>query len=161
MIPPRPAGDGARPKPGALGRLLHLPAVELVSRHGPPIVDTQTSGPPLARVANEGEVVAISTTTSRVLTIVTDVSSATAVLRGREREQATLADVVARARAGHGSALLLQGQPGVGKSALLEDAIAAADGMTVLRTRGVESEAPLSARAATTSAIAISSSSPR
>jgi DNA-binding CsgD family transcriptional regulator len=143
MIPPRPAGDGARPKPGALGRLLHLPAVELVSRHGPPIVDTQTSGPPLARVANEGEVVAISTTTSRVLTIVTDVSSATAVLRGREREQATLADVVARARAGHGSALLLQGQPGVGKSALLEDAIAAADGMTVLRTRGVESEAPL------------------
>ena len=65
------------------------------------------------------------------------------MLRGREREQATIAEVLDRARSGHGSALLLQGQPGVGKSALLEDAIAAAEQMTVLRTRGVESEAPL------------------
>ncbi|WP_310306634.1 helix-turn-helix transcriptional regulator [Nocardioides marmoribigeumensis] len=65
------------------------------------------------------------------------------MLRGREREQATLAEVVRRARAGHGSALLLQGQPGVGKSTLLDDAVAAAEGITVLRTRGVESEAPL------------------
>jgi DNA-binding CsgD family transcriptional regulator len=77
------------------------------------------------------------------VSIAEGVSGVTAVLRGREYEQAALADVVGRARAGHGSALLLQGQPGVGKSALLEDAIAAADGMTVLRTRGVESEAPL------------------
>jgi len=65
------------------------------------------------------------------------------VLRGRERERATLADVLERARAGRGSALLVQGEPGAGKSALLEDAVAAADGVTVLRTRGVESEAPL------------------
>jgi hypothetical protein len=65
------------------------------------------------------------------------------VLRGREREQAALADLVDRARAGHGGALLLQGQPGVGKSALLEDLVAHAEGLTVLRTQGVESEAPL------------------
>ncbi|SFC93494.1 regulatory protein, luxR family [Nocardioides terrae] len=71
------------------------------------------------------------------------VSGMTEVLRGREREQAALADVVDRARSGHGSALLLQGQPGVGKSALLEHTIATTDGMVVLRTRGVESEAPL------------------
>jgi DNA-binding CsgD family transcriptional regulator len=51
--------------------------------------------------------------------------------------------MVDRARGGHGSAVLLRGEPGVGKSALLEDALAAADGLTVLRTRGVESEAPL------------------
>jgi DNA-binding CsgD family transcriptional regulator len=77
------------------------------------------------------------------VSIAEGVSGVPGVLRGREREQAALADMVSRARAGHGSALLLQGQPGVGKSALLEDTIAAADGMAVLRTRGVESEAPL------------------
>src|SRR4051794_22951940 len=71
------------------------------------------------------------------------VSGGSGVLRGRERERATLADVLERARAGRGSALLVQGEPGAGKSALLEDAVAAADGVTVLRTRGVESEAPL------------------
>ena len=65
------------------------------------------------------------------------------MLRGRDRERGTLAEIVDRARGGHGSALLLRGEPGVGKSALLEDAVAAADGLTVLRTRGVESEAPL------------------
>jgi DNA-binding CsgD family transcriptional regulator len=65
------------------------------------------------------------------------------VLRGRGLEQATLGELFDRARAGHGSALLLRGQPGVGKSALLEDAVAAADDLMVLRTRGVESEAPL------------------
>ena len=64
------------------------------------------------------------------------------MLRGREREQDALRQLVARARAGQGSALLLRGQPGVGKSALLE-LVAPADGLTVLRTRGVESEAPL------------------
>ncbi|WP_344044424.1 helix-turn-helix transcriptional regulator [Nocardioides panacihumi] len=65
------------------------------------------------------------------------------MLRGRDLEQAALAELLDRARDGRGSALLLRGQPGVGKSALLEDAVAAADDLTVLRTRGVESEAPL------------------
>ena len=39
--------------------------------------------------------------------------------------------------------LLLRGPAGVGKSALLEDAVAQADGMQVLRAAGVESEAHL------------------
>src|SRR4051794_26304385 len=69
------------------------------------------------------------------------VASLSSVLRGREREQATLRELFDHARAGHGSALLLRGQPGVGKSALLEDAVTAAGDLTVLRTRGVESEA--------------------
>lgn len=64
------------------------------------------------------------------------------MLRGRDREQGALQELVDRARAGRGGALLLRGQPGVGKSALLEG-IVASDGLTVLRTRGVESEAPL------------------
>ncbi len=75
-------------------------------------------------------------------------ATVSSVLRGRDREQQTLAEIVDRARAGRGSTLLLRGQPGVGKSALLEDAVAGsddqtADDLTVLRTRGVESEAPL------------------
>ncbi|WP_167880408.1 AAA family ATPase [Nocardioides guangzhouensis] len=65
------------------------------------------------------------------------------MLRGREREQAELHELVDRARAGRGSAMLLRGQPGVGKSALLEHAVSVAADVTVLRTRGVESEAPL------------------
>jgi DNA-binding CsgD family transcriptional regulator len=65
------------------------------------------------------------------------------VLRGREREQAALREVLDRARAARGSALLLRGQPGVGKSALLDDAVADAADLVVLRARGVESEVPL------------------
>ena len=64
------------------------------------------------------------------------------MLWGREREQAALQELVQRARAGQGGALLLRGQPGVGKSALLEE-VAPAGESVVLRTRGVESEAPL------------------
>ncbi len=65
------------------------------------------------------------------------------MLRGRERERAALGEHVDRARSGDGAALLLHGQPGVGKSALLEDTVARAHDLTVLRTSGVESEAPL------------------
>ncbi len=68
------------------------------------------------------------------------------MLRGREAEQSALGALIERAFAGDGAALVLRGQPGVGKSALLDDAVTAArdavDGrdVTVLRTRGVESE---------------------
>ena len=47
------------------------------------------------------------------------------------------------ARAGRGGALVLRGQPGVGKSALLRDAVDGSEGMQVLTTEGIESEAPL------------------
>jgi len=65
------------------------------------------------------------------------------VLRGREQELATLHELVRAAAAGDGRALLLRGQPGAGKSALLDQTAADSPGLTVLRTRGVESEAPL------------------
>ena len=38
---------------------------------------------------------------------------------------------------------MLHGEPGVGKTALLEDVVAGADGLRVLRTQGLESESPL------------------
>jgi DNA-binding CsgD family transcriptional regulator len=58
------------------------------------------------------------------------------------------------ARAGAGGALVVRGEPGVGKTALLDDVVTSlrADpvpdagddaGLTVLRTQGIESEAPL------------------
>jgi len=65
------------------------------------------------------------------------------VLQGREVERTTVAAVLDGARAGRGRSLVLLGDPGVGKSALLADAVARAEGMTVLRTQGVESESPL------------------
>ena len=65
------------------------------------------------------------------------------MLHGREAERARITRLVDDAREGHGGALLVHGDPGVGKSVLLEDAAASATGVTVLRTRGVEPEAPL------------------
>jgi DNA-binding CsgD family transcriptional regulator len=65
------------------------------------------------------------------------------VLAGRDAERATIAALVDAARTGRGGALVVSGQPGVGKSALLADAVTRADGMTVLCTQGIESESPL------------------
>jgi DNA-binding CsgD family transcriptional regulator len=71
------------------------------------------------------------------------------VLRGRERERGQLAALVEQARAGNAGVLVVLGEPGAGKSALLNDLIAGqrgrADGVgvRVLRTAGVESESPL------------------
>jgi AAA ATPase domain len=66
------------------------------------------------------------------------------VLHGRDAERARLAALLDDARAGRAGTLLLHGEPGVGKSALLEDLVAnAGNGVLVLRTQGVESEAPL------------------
>ena len=66
------------------------------------------------------------------------------MLLGRDAERARLAELLAGAHAGASAALVIRGEPGIGKSALLDDAVAAADGMTVLRARGVESESELS-----------------
>ncbi|HSE70339.1 MAG TPA: AAA family ATPase [Nocardioidaceae bacterium] len=62
---------------------------------------------------------------------------------GRETERAAIAALLDDARAGNGGVLVLRGEPGVGKSALVADALARAEGMSVLRTQGIESEAPL------------------
>jgi DNA-binding CsgD family transcriptional regulator len=63
---------------------------------------------------------------------------------GRDRELAMVADLVARTNEG-GGALLVHGDPGIGKSALLRRAMEAAQdaGLRVLRTTGVRTEAHL------------------
>jgi predicted ATP-dependent serine protease len=64
-------------------------------------------------------------------------------LIGRDRECATIDTVLARAKGGRVGALLIRGEAGIGKSALLEYARESADGFTMLRANGVESEAEL------------------
>jgi DNA-binding CsgD family transcriptional regulator len=66
------------------------------------------------------------------------------VLYGRDAERASLAALLEDARQGKAGTLLLHGDPGVGKSALLEDLVAnTGSDVRVLRTQGLESEAPL------------------
>jgi DNA-binding CsgD family transcriptional regulator len=66
------------------------------------------------------------------------------VLHGRDAERARLAGLVQDARAGRAGTLLVHGEPGAGKSALLDDLVAnTGNDVCVLRTQGVESEAPL------------------
>lgn len=64
------------------------------------------------------------------------------MLYGRLEEQAAIDRLLNQAKAGASGTLLLRGQPGIGKTALLDYA-AAVDGMRVLRGVGVESEAEL------------------
>jgi len=64
-------------------------------------------------------------------------------LLGREREREQLYALVEGAREGRSGSLLLVGEPGVGKTALLDDALARASGMRVLYATGVESETEL------------------
>ncbi|MEV4561738.1 AAA family ATPase [Kitasatospora sp. NPDC049285] len=70
-------------------------------------------------------------------------------LYGRGREQAAIGRLLAGAREGTSGVLVLRGDPGIGKTALLDDALARADGFRVLRASGVESEASLSFAALT------------
>ncbi|HEY0449674.1 helix-turn-helix transcriptional regulator [Actinophytocola sp.] len=65
------------------------------------------------------------------------------MLHGRAKEQAAVGALLTEARAGAGGALVLRGEPGIGKSALLDHAAAHAAGMRVLRTAGVEPELDL------------------
>jgi DNA-binding CsgD family transcriptional regulator len=62
------------------------------------------------------------------------------MLRGRRDECVVLDRLLDGARAGRSSALVLEGEPGVGKTALLDYAIASASDLRVLRAVGVESE---------------------
>ncbi|MEV6285768.1 AAA family ATPase [Kribbella sp. NPDC051770] len=64
-------------------------------------------------------------------------------LRGRRTECGRLDDVVARVRTGHGQVLVVRGEAGIGKSALLDYLAARAEGCHVVRASGVESEMEL------------------
>ncbi|HEV7773841.1 MAG TPA: LuxR family transcriptional regulator [Conexibacter sp.] len=66
------------------------------------------------------------------------------MLVGREREWERIGELLDRARLGRSGALLLHGEAGIGKTALLDHAAAtAAEDMQVVRAVGVESEAEL------------------
>ncbi|MFD8704371.1 AAA family ATPase [Kitasatospora sp. NPDC059648] len=66
------------------------------------------------------------------------------MLYGREHERAAVEGLLARARNGRSGALLLRGEAGIGKTALLDDAVArAGQGFRVVRAAGVEYEAEL------------------
>jgi DNA-binding CsgD family transcriptional regulator len=67
------------------------------------------------------------------------------VLYGRDRERALLAGQLDAIRGGTATALVIRGEAGIGKSALIDSVVAdaLASGMRVLRTQGVESESPL------------------
>ena len=65
------------------------------------------------------------------------------MLLGRKEERLALDRLLAEARDGHSGVLALVGEPGIGKTALLEHAAESAGGMRVLRARGIESEAEI------------------
>jgi DNA-binding CsgD family transcriptional regulator len=64
-------------------------------------------------------------------------------LLGRERERAALDRLVESARDGFGGALLVHGEPGVGKTALLDDSVERATTLRIVRSAGVEGEMEL------------------
>jgi DNA-binding CsgD family transcriptional regulator len=64
-------------------------------------------------------------------------------LLGRQRELARLAHVLFDLRAGRSRSLVLQGESGIGKTALLDDVAGLAGDMTVVRTSGVQAEGEL------------------
>ena len=64
-------------------------------------------------------------------------------LRGRRDECAVLDGLLQGARAGGSGVLVVRGEAGVGKTALLDYAIGAASDMLVVRASGVESEMEL------------------
>jgi DNA-binding CsgD family transcriptional regulator len=66
------------------------------------------------------------------------------VLVGREHERQVLDRLLAAARVGRSGALLVTGEPGIGKSAVLADARARAAGMRLVEVRGAVAEQEVS-----------------
>src|SRR5579884_964224 len=62
------------------------------------------------------------------------------MLLGRERERQAIEQLLDEARAGNSRVLVVRGEAGIGKSALLEAAAELAQGMRVLRARGIAAE---------------------
>jgi DNA-binding CsgD family transcriptional regulator len=66
-----------------------------------------------------------------------------AALRGRDSEVSALGRIVAAVRAGESRVLVIRGEPGVGKTALLDHLATQASGCQVVRALGVQSEMEL------------------
>jgi DNA-binding CsgD family transcriptional regulator len=64
-------------------------------------------------------------------------------LVGRERELAALGELLSDVGVGRSRALVLSGAPGIGKTALLEEALESISSVQVIRVSGVESEAEI------------------
>ena len=64
-------------------------------------------------------------------------------LRGRAKECALLDDLLSAIQRGESRSLVLRGEAGIGKTALLEYLIASASDLTVVRAVGVESDVEL------------------
>jgi DNA-binding CsgD family transcriptional regulator len=80
---------------------------------------------------------------SGLLTMSVTSTYATARLRGRHREIAVLEDLLSKAQAGTSGVLVLCGEPGTGKTALLDYLASRAKGFRVDRVCGVQSEMEL------------------
>ena len=65
------------------------------------------------------------------------------VLVGRMSERATLQELVAAARSGAATVLVIRGDPGIGKTALLDDLAETHPDLTIERIVGAEAEAAL------------------
>ena len=65
------------------------------------------------------------------------------MLRGRRQQVEALDELLADVRAGHSRALVVRGEPGIGKTALLNHAAGAAADFQVAQGDGVESEMEL------------------
>jgi DNA-binding CsgD family transcriptional regulator len=62
------------------------------------------------------------------------------MLIGREAERRVIEQLVAGARVGAAGVLLVTGEPGIGKTSLLDEAAALAGGLRILRARGTDAE---------------------
>ena len=72
---------------------------------------------------------------------VATIGTLAAMLVGRGEECLRIDRLLDDARAGNGGALVVSGEPGIGKTSLLEHAAAGSADMRIVRARGVETEA--------------------
>ena len=65
------------------------------------------------------------------------------MLRGRAAELERFEELLAAVRAGRSAAVVVRGEPGIGKTSLLQHAASRADGARIVHAEGVEAEMEL------------------